>query len=103
MKTKEFNLSDANTKAFHEARSTDIFPDKEHSEMGQLAKMIRANEKEFIRLLKGWGESEQKNNNIYRKSIDELNNDWIEKIKSLAGEKLIIPIELNKTGGKKNG
>ena len=32
-----------------------------------------------------WGELEQANNNIYRKSTDELNEDWIEKIKKLKG------------------
>lgn len=33
-----------------------------------------------------WGISEQKNNNIYKKSTDELNEDWIDKIiKHLGG------------------
>ena len=32
-----------------------------------------------------WGELEQANNNIYRKSTDELNEDWIEKVKELKG------------------
>jgi hypothetical protein len=31
----------------------------------------------------GWGESEEKNNNIYRKGQDELNEDWIDKIEEL--------------------
>jgi len=30
-----------------------------------------------------WGTQEQAENNIYRKSVDELNGDWIEKIKKL--------------------
>ncbi|MEK6880556.1 MAG: hypothetical protein AABY22_13145 [Nanoarchaeota archaeon] len=43
---------------------------------------------EFIRLLKQWANDEQKNNNIYRKTTDELNNDWFDKISKLAGDKL---------------
>ena len=37
--------------------------------------------KVFCELIR-WGELEQRNNNIYRKSSDELNTDWIEKLEN---------------------
>lgn len=45
---------------------------------------IKKHEKKVEELI-NWGDSEQKNNNIYGKSTDELNDDWIEKIKKEFG------------------
>lgn len=33
-----------------------------------------------------WGGNERKNNNIFRKSVDDLNEDWISKIIEEFGE-----------------
>lgn len=33
-----------------------------------------------------WGDDEEKSNNIYRKSADELNQDWIQELEGLLEE-----------------
>jgi len=38
---------------------------------------------EAIDALIEWGNNERKNNNIFRKSADDLNDDWIEKVELL--------------------
>ena len=39
--------------------------------------------KELMDVLIAWGKSEQKLNDIYRKSTDELNDDWIDKFEEI--------------------
>jgi len=47
----------------------------------------------IVRIAVVRGIQEQKENNIYRKSADELNEDWIEKIEKL---KLGLPEKVKK-------
>lgn len=46
-------------------------------------KEIRKDTLKVLDVLIAWGKSEQKNNNIYRKSVDELNEDWIDKFEEI--------------------
>ena len=49
----------------------------------ELENTIKKDLKKKVEELIEWGDNERKNNNIFRKSADELNEDWIEKLEKL--------------------
>ena len=72
---------------FWKIRNDCKITDEEHPLVIEYAKRRDEQEKKNIKVLKArlskWGNSEQKNNNIYRKTTDELNEDWLDKIEEV--------------------